>query len=274
MARREQFGPRRVSWGSASHERTPPLLQHLARREPRDGRITRLEGWCIATSPIRALYLASPDLGWEQIPFGFKRADVGAVYPAYPRGAQSGFRLTPASDSLPGQTELWVELASEWHRVPVRLETRDVQQIELNDRSLSALRPVADGLEARFLRSLGKNPGLTLRLDIINKCNLRCVMCHFSDKAIFKRPTQANDGRRNFERLFDQIGPSVRQVMLSCGDEPLVSKHLPAILEISRAGTSAGGDRVLHQCDADARARSATSSWKPASRGCSFRSMR
>jgi hypothetical protein len=39
----------------------------LARRESRDGRITRLEGWCIATSPIRALYLASLDLGWEQM---------------------------------------------------------------------------------------------------------------------------------------------------------------------------------------------------------------
>ncbi len=202
----------------------------LARRDPVSERITRLEGWCIATSPIRALYLAPPDLGWEQVPYGFERADVGAVYPSYPRGAQGGFRLTTSSQALFGETDLWVELAGGWHRVRVRLETRDVQQIELNDSTQSAVGPETDGPELRFERSLGKSPGLTLRLDIINKCNLRCVMCHFSDDAIFKRPTQQLT-TDEFRRLFDQIGPSVRQVMLSCGDEPLISKHLPGILD-------------------------------------------
>ncbi|MEO5718053.1 MAG: radical SAM protein [Chthoniobacterales bacterium] len=202
----------------------------LARRDPAGESIRRLEGWCIATSPIRALYLAPPDRGWEQVPYGFERTDVGAVYPDYPRGAQSGFRLTTAAQALPGETDLWVDLPGGWHRVPVRLETRDVQQIELNDRTRSAVGPEADGPELRFERSLGKGPGLTLRLDIINKCNLRCVMCHFSDDAIFKRPTQQLT-TDEFRRLFDQIGPSVRQVMLSCGDEPLISKHLPSILD-------------------------------------------
>jgi MoaA/NifB/PqqE/SkfB family radical SAM enzyme len=202
----------------------------LARRDPTGEHIERLEGWCFATSPIRALWLAAPDLGWEPVPYGFDRADVGAVYPDYPRGAASGFRLTTASQALRGETDILVELASGWHRVPVRLETRDVQQIELNDSTRSALRPETDAAERRFERSLGKLPGLTLRLDIINKCNLRCVMCHFSDDAIFKRPTQQLT-TDEFRRLFDQIGPSVRQVMLSCGDEPLISKHLPGILD-------------------------------------------
>ncbi|HEY3661926.1 MAG TPA: radical SAM protein [Chthoniobacterales bacterium] len=202
----------------------------LARRDPTGERIERLEGWCLATSPIRALYLAPADLRWEQVPFGFERHDVGAAHPGYPGGAQSGFRLTTASRALHGETELWVELKAGWHRVPVRLETRDVQQIELNESTARAVGPDADGPELRFERSLGKAPGLTLRLDIINKCNLRCVMCHFSDDAIFKRPTQQLT-TDEFRRLFDQIGPSVRQVMLSCGDEPLISKHLPGILD-------------------------------------------
>ncbi len=55
-------------------------------------------------------------------------------------------------------------------------------------------------------------------------------MCHFSDDAIFKRPTSQLT-TPEFERLFDEIGSSVRHVVLSCGDEPLVSKHLPGILE-------------------------------------------
>ena len=54
-------------------------------------------------------------------------------------------------------------------------------------------------------------------------------MCHFSDDAIFKRPTRQFTGEQ-FRELFDDIGPSVGQVMLSCGDEPLTSKFLPEIL--------------------------------------------
>ncbi len=202
----------------------------MARLDPTGQHVARIEGWCIATTPIRALALAPPDLGGEEVPYGFERADVGAAYPTYPRGARSGFRLTTASQTLPVETELWVQLAEEWHRVPVRLATRDVQQIELNDQTRQAAGPESDETEQRFERSLGKGPGLTLRLDIINKCNLRCVMCHFSDDAIFKRPTQQLS-TDEFHRLFDQIGPSVRQVMLSCGDEPLISKHLPGILD-------------------------------------------
>ncbi|CAN5608640.1 hypothetical protein BH18VER2_BH18VER2_02200 [soil metagenome] len=202
----------------------------MARRDPAGEHVHRLEGWCIATSPIRALYLVPPDLGWEQVPHGFERTDVGKAYSNYPGGVQSGFRLTTASQNLSGETELWVELEGGWHHVPVRLETRDVQQIDLNESTRSAVGPKADGPELRFERSFCKAPGLTLRLDIINKCNLRCVMCHFSDDAIFKRPTQQLS-TDEFRRLFDQIGPSVRQVMLSCGDEPLISKHLPGILD-------------------------------------------
>jgi MoaA/NifB/PqqE/SkfB family radical SAM enzyme len=130
-----------------------------------------------------------------------------------------------------------VKFEDRLHRVPVNLETREIQMTELND----ATRVSADDevrrlleepaeFERRFRRSLGKQRGLTLRLDIINKCNLRCVMCHFSDDAVFKRPTRQLT-TTEFERLFDEIGFSVRHVMLSCGDEPLVSKHLPGILE-------------------------------------------
>jgi len=132
---------------------------------------------------------------------------------------------------------LFVKIEDGFHRVPVNLETRAIQTKELNEQTQVAeddeIRNSIDGLgelEKRFRRSLGKQPGLTLRLDIINKCNLRCVMCHFSDEAIFKRPTRQLTAAE-FEKLFDQIGASVRQVMLSCGDEPLVSKHRPAILE-------------------------------------------
>jgi len=209
----------------------------LARRDPSGQRIERLEGWCVASSPVLALYFHHPDIQYEQVPLGFPRFDVRDAYPDYPRAAQSGFRLTTASTFLSSDTSLFVKIEDGFHRVPVNLETRAIQTIELNEQTQVAeddeTSNSVDGLgelEKRFRRSLGKQPGLTLRLDIINKCNLRCVMCHFSDEAIFKRPIRQLTAAE-FEKLFDQIGASVRQVMLSCGDEPLVSKHLPAILE-------------------------------------------
>ncbi len=208
----------------------------LARREPCTGRVTRLEGWCFASSEVRGLYFGHNDIGYEQIPHGFLRSDVGQVYPSYSQATYSGFRLTTASKSLPDRTDLLVRIEGSMHRVPLNLATHDVQTVELSDRTLLAQSDQVIGelesaaaLEDRFLRSLGKLPGLTLRLDIINKCNLRCVMCHFSDEAIFKRPTRQLTAPE-FEGLFDEIGPSVRHVVLSCGDEPLLSKHLPAIL--------------------------------------------
>ncbi|HEY2712469.1 MAG TPA: radical SAM protein [Chthoniobacterales bacterium] len=208
----------------------------LARRDPANDRMIRLEGWCFATSDVRGLYFEHNDIGYEELPHRFSRPDVGQAYPSYPQAAHSGFRLTTASNSLPDHPNLLVRVEGSVHRVPLNLATHDVQTVELSDRTLldrsdQVVRELdsAGALEDRFLRSLGKLPGLTLRLDIINKCNLRCVMCHFSDETIFKRPTRQLTAQE-FEHLFDEIGPSVRHVVLSCGDEPLLSRHLPAIL--------------------------------------------
>jgi MoaA/NifB/PqqE/SkfB family radical SAM enzyme len=210
----------------------------LARRDPSDQRVIRLEGWCIASSPLIALYLETSNALYEQMPFGFARPDVRDAYPHYPHAEHSGFRLSTDYRSIRGTpSTVWVKVESGLHCVSVNLETRDVQTIELNaktrvdnDSDIAAAIEETAGIEKRVRKSLGKKRGLTLRLDIINKCNLRCVMCHFSDDAIFKRPTKQLTVTQ-FKNLFDDIGPSVREVMLSCGDEPLVSKHLPGILE-------------------------------------------
>jgi len=208
----------------------------LAQRDSSGELIRRVEGWCLATSPVNALYLQLADGQYEAVPLGFSRSDVRVAYPQYPRAEQAGFRLSSASVGLDGATSLLARINEQWHRLSVDLATRAIQTIELTDATRVSPRdesfPAIDkteGLEERFRRSLGKQRGLTLRLDIINKCNLRCVMCHFSDDAIFKRPTRQLTAAE-FERLFAEIGPSVREVMLSCGDEPLVSKHLPGIL--------------------------------------------
>jgi len=212
----------------------------LARRPPGCA-ITRIEGWCFASKPIAALYLHRSGRDYEQVPYGFERADVGQVHPQYSSAPRSGFRFSTSHEIAAGAlSQLLVEISHangtpELHRISVQLETRDVQTIELDGvtrreaTGAEAELQEASAVETRLRRSLDKRPGLTLRLDIINKCNLRCVMCHFSDDAIFRRPTSQFSGEQ-FKAFFDEIGPSVRRVMLSCGDEPLTSKFLPEIL--------------------------------------------
>ncbi len=89
-------------------------------------------------------------------------------------------------------------------------------------------------IEKRLRERLDEEPLLTLRLDVINKCNLRCVMCHYSDPIVAKKPAQSISAEQ-FAEYFSQVSPYVKDIMLSCGDEPLMSKHFVEILDVIAA---------------------------------------
>lgn len=217
----------------------------LARRDGSPDRINRFEGWCIGSLPLQTLLLKIGAGEYETIPYGFSRPDVRNEFPDYANPEKSGFRYAgdfPAPPNLP--VELGVRIRpepgapAEWHTARLRPDTRDIQTIPLGDDTrLKGAEEKAAGeavlepgnLEMRFRKSLRTKGGITLCLDIINKCNLRCVMCHFNDDAVFKRPTRQLTGEQ-FKDLFDSIGPKVGRVVLSCGNEPLTSKFLPEIL--------------------------------------------
>ncbi|MSU69188.1 MAG: radical SAM protein [Opitutaceae bacterium] len=88
---------------------------------------------------------------------------------------------------------------------------------------------VGSVLESRLFDHLASRRHITLRLDLINKCNLRCVMCHYSNEAFSKRPAQ-RIAPEQFAAFFDPIAPATRDVVLSCGDEPLMSPHFETII--------------------------------------------
>jgi len=204
--------------------------------------ITRLQGWCVGSVRIRGLTLQTAESEFEPLVYGLKRDDVENAYPGYARARVSGFKLLGKIDvpqTHPGALCVETEngMGKENHVLSVNLDTRDVQTVELNeetrargakiDNSIGTLSSPA--LETRLKDSLGERRGIRLRLDVINKCNLRCIMCHFSDEAIFKRPTKQLT-TEEFKALFDEIGHDVSDVILSCGDEPLLSHFLPEIL--------------------------------------------
>ena len=70
---------------------------------------------------------------------------------------------------------------------------------------------------------------LTLLLDITDRCNLRCVMCHFSNRDRIRFPPfhLAGDGDGNmpvalFEKIAAEFFPRARRVALGCAAEPLM----------------------------------------------------
>src|SRR5437763_956764 len=72
---------------------------------------------------------------------------------------------------------------------------------------------------------------LKVILDISNKCNLRCRMCHFSFDEVFYRPAQ-HMRPDMFERVAESVLPLAHTVILSAGNEPLMSPWFVEILQI------------------------------------------
>jgi MoaA/NifB/PqqE/SkfB family radical SAM enzyme len=83
---------------------------------------------------------------------------------------------------------------------------------------------------ARALAPLG--PGrLRVIIDISNKCNLRCQMCHFSFDHVFHQPAH-HMRPETFERIAASVLPHAHTVVLSAANEPLMSPWFTEILRL------------------------------------------
>jgi MoaA/NifB/PqqE/SkfB family radical SAM enzyme len=78
--------------------------------------------------------------------------------------------------------------------------------------------------------SVGAYRGLEVLLDTTNRCNLRCIMCHFTYRS-------AQDATRQewtpafLDRVEQEVFPHARHVQVSLGTEPLMWKHFPGLLD-------------------------------------------
>lgn len=73
---------------------------------------------------------------------------------------------------------------------------------------------------------------LKVLVDITNKCNLRCTMCHFSFDRVFYRKTE-HLTPENFRKIAAKTFPVAHTVVLSAGSEPTVSPYFESILSIA-----------------------------------------
>ena len=78
--------------------------------------------------------------------------------------------------------------------------------------------------EKRFLR---------VKLDMVTRCQLRCIMCHFAHPDFAENETTM--GGELLEKVADDLFPRAHDVVLSSSAEPLLAKDLPRALELCRA---------------------------------------
>lgn len=76
------------------------------------------------------------------------------------------------------------------------------------------------------------NRFLRVKLDMVSKCQLRCIMCHFAHPEFVE--SDATMGRELLERVAVQVFPLAHDVVLSSAAEPLLAPQLPRALELCR----------------------------------------
>jgi len=77
--------------------------------------------------------------------------------------------------------------------------------------------------ERRFLR---------VKLDMVTRCQLRCIMCHFAHPDF--RESAVTMGGELLEKVASELFPRAHDVVLSSSAEPLMAADLPRALELCR----------------------------------------
>lgn len=73
---------------------------------------------------------------------------------------------------------------------------------------------------------------LRVKLDMVNKCQLRCIMCHFAHPDFVESDMEMD--RPLLEKVASELFPRAHDVVLSSSAEPLMAKELPRALELCR----------------------------------------
>ena len=73
---------------------------------------------------------------------------------------------------------------------------------------------------------------LRVKLDMVGRCQLRCIMCHFAHPQFQENPLTM--GRELLEKVAAETFPRAHDVVLSSSAEPLLAPDLPRALELCR----------------------------------------
>lgn len=199
-----------------------------------------LRGWITADFKITSV-VAELEAGRSQpLAYGHRRPDVAKVFPDSAMREKCGFFVGLDGIDLSTTGTLWIcDENGKWHQAPVNWLSKSPQSWS-TDSTAAVLEPprhVTDAasvfdllaIEENVHAWLEKSPRLRMRIDLINRCNLRCVMCHYNNPAYTSKPRK-NVSIDDFKQYFEPIGKYVSEALLSCADEPLLAPSFTEVL--------------------------------------------
>lgn len=128
---------------------------------------------------------------------------------------------------------LQTSLTEKWNKWLFRNPTREelLSAIQLARHNFSDERNLKGIVDTEHGDTmLGFRP-LNMEIDITNNCNLRCVMCNFSDPRYYKvKKTEVSVEK--FRELASQVFPRMNKVSLSYGAEPLLHRRIDQLMAV------------------------------------------
>ncbi len=195
-----------------------------------------VSGWLLCSREIISIEISSQNKNYI-FNYRIPRPDVAEHFKKFPDNTECGFSIGINEGTINLKESLVLEVSvKDTHDKPVSLKfdfdlvLSQIKTIEIDDEQ-SKYDMLFEDAERLFQKTLQQHPWLTIRMDITNKCNLKCIMCHYKEREIYSRPTQAISAEQLQHKLKD-IAPYVKHIMLSCGFEPLMSKHFHDILKM------------------------------------------
>ncbi len=196
-----------------------------------------LRGWLICSQKI--IRIAIPELYKNNfsIEYGTPRHDVAECFTDFPDNVNCGFIIKALKDPIDLKKRFLLDFETEAEggalknfTIKLDADSNNIQDIEYDEDEKIHME-ISRMAEQKFLSTLEKHPWITVRMDITNKCNLRCIMCHYKEKEIYSRPALTITALQ-LKHILHDIAPYVSNIMLSCGFEPLVSKHFEDIVSM------------------------------------------
>jgi len=195
----------------------------------------RIVGWLLCSRRIVSAQISDMDIQ-AVLEYGLPRPDVALHFKDFPDNSACGFEIKAEKTPVNLKNKLHLQLLVEDPKAGLKsinialdLVSSQIISIEVDDEQLTDESYLK--VEEHFVKTLKKHPWLTIRMDITNKCNLKCIMCHYKEEEIYSRPTRLITAEQLQHKIKD-IAPYVAHIMLSCGFEPLMSKHFNDILKM------------------------------------------
>jgi MoaA/NifB/PqqE/SkfB family radical SAM enzyme len=196
-----------------------------------------LVGWLLCSHNISALRVSELSENKCSIEFGSSRPDVALHFKDFSANSDCGFIIKADEDAINLNKTIILNAVIQDDdksyrniNIQMKLSSSIIHSFEFDDDE-AIINESYNKTEEVFVSELKKHPFLTLRMDITNKCNLKCIMCHYKEKEIYSQPAKNISAEELRSKLAD-IGPFIKHIMLSCGFEPLMSKHFSDILKM------------------------------------------